>query len=162
MIPTSPDVFAHANPAFGALVLHYFVQGYATVDAQGAEYALLFLPLPVVLSADYRKTFDRTNKRTGFASWIQNNVKELLGLPEVIATTSEYTRIAIRFGCSFHLLEFTRNGRVLGSKKGLRRKPEYPAREEIGACLTRAERLGIWCGQVGSASVVYNQLRISI
>jgi hypothetical protein len=164
MVQTSLDIFAHTNPAFGSLVLREFIRGYTSVDSEGAEYPLVFLPLPIILSAEYRKTFEHTNKLTGLPSWVQQNVRELLGLPDAITASAEYSRAALRFGCSYNIFGFSSSGRLIALQRGLRSEPRnrFLVRDDIGSCLSRAERLGAWCGQIGTAIAIYNQLLISL
>ncbi|MFY0528564.1 three component ABC system middle component [Archangium gephyra] len=155
------DVYAMTNPALCSLVLWSFLSGHGTMDGRGAEFPLLFLPIPLVLSDDLRAKFQGTNARTSFYDWVQRNPEITIGLGERVERTATYSREGILFGARYRLL-------VGDGYGGMR--PEVKVRDsqiqalggDLRSCFGVARRFGRWVADVGSTRMVLHTLGLTL
>jgi hypothetical protein len=154
----SIDAFAVSNPAFCAIVLANFCNGFER-SGQLAEFPLIFLPLPIVLSATNRESFKGTNASTGFYAWTDRNPELLAGLPGEVKAVRSIARDALLLGFTANLLKLDQDGRV-GSFLKLSTTKTKELGKENEKALKFAERLGVWMGEVGSAHAVFYGLGI--
>jgi hypothetical protein len=154
----SIDVFAETNPAFCALILFKFCQGYYNETKEGVPFPLVLLPLPIILSNDLSKSFEHTIATTGFFRWIEKNPEILIDLSKRINDSSEFIKPAIEFGLYKKIIQVDNSGFLTPIKSSInnRKKPE------LDYLFKYAERLGNWIGQVNSTKTIYNHLGIHI
>lgn len=150
------DVFSTTNSAFGALLLWRFASGYSKVNSSGVELPLLYLPMPLLLSADLLESFAHTNSTSGFMSWINRAPHVPLELPRRLPRTAEFSRNAIAFALRYRLLRPTSGGFFVHDTTGLKKSPTRPASMLAGRQLSLAERLGKWMADVPSSTVFYS------
>jgi hypothetical protein len=151
-------VYAQTNPAFAGNVLRSFVLEFGSdVQAQqkigGCVYPLLFLPLALTFSRDKRRSFDHTNKATGFFDWLANSPQLRVGLGSDIRASIPYTKNAIVFSLAHGLLQTDGWQYWARSKPQWRKAPWSAKSDERGRILACARLLGAWCGQLGAATV---------
>lgn len=64
------DLFAEANPAFGAYGLLGFCRKHIVAAGRGPDFALSYIALPIALSDDLNASFEETTALTGLLSWL--------------------------------------------------------------------------------------------
>lgn len=158
----SLDVFAETNPAFCSLVLFKFCEGYSSEAAEGVDFPLILLPLPIVLSGNLEESFKHTRMDTGFFAWIDRNPGILIDLSERIQGTIEVTRKALEFGISRSVLQIDNTGRIKPDTNGLAQKKLPASTSKVGRAYVNSLRFGQWLGQINSASTIYNHLGLEI
>jgi hypothetical protein len=154
----SIDIFAETNPAFCSIVLFNFLSGYKRETNDGAPFPLLIFPLPILLSGDTSKTFEGTNRMTGFYRWLENNNEIILNLPERIEESFEYLKPAIEFGFSKELFSLSDNGLIGPIEQNIKNKYSHAIIDQ----LKYAARMGSWFGQINSIKTIYNCLGVAI
>jgi hypothetical protein len=155
----SLDVLASTNPAFGALLIYAFAEGYLAEAGSGPELALAFLPLPIAASTLTAGTFAGTTALTGLLEWRARNPELLLELPGQVREAVGMSRRSLIFGLRRGVVELSRNSRLIPRGEELERTPKDPTNLEISRRpFTVATRFGRWCGGVGSAVAIYTCL----
>lgn len=154
--PVAIDIFTTTNPAFGALLLWRFASGYCAKNSTGVELPLLYLPMPILLSADLLKSFAHTNSTTGFMSWINRAPYVPVELSRRLFQTVDFSRTAIDFAVRQQLLKPTSAGNFLFDKTAVKKKPVRPASTLTGRQLLLAERLGQWMAEVPISTVFFS------
>lgn len=162
MATKSVDTFAHSNPAFCALVLRTFVEGYQKSDARGVLLPLMLLPLPVILSNDLASTFDGTNSRTGLITWIGRNPELIVSLPHYVDGSAQLSREALLFAVTYKVLGLNKNGRIVTDETGLRRKVRTRASDPKGKAFLHSRTFGKWLGDTGSLETIFACLGINL
>lgn len=152
------DVYAHTNPAFWALALGKFVDGYSATDKphklQACSYPLLFLPMPLTFSCEPRRRFEGTNKKTGFMSWLQRNPGLRATAAAEMTAAKPYSRRAITFALAYDLISSEDGWNYMpGSGSCWKKLPWSPTSDERGAILRACGRLGQWCSVLDVATV---------
>lgn len=159
----SIDIFSETNPAFLSVMLWHFLSGIKESGVDGADFPLIFLPIPLVLYKNSNVTFDHTNKKTGILRWINTNKGILLDLTNRVNMTSDYSRRAISFGFMHSILDIdSSTGKIITSDQGFSKKPTYPASDVRGNAFTKANRLGYWIGDLNSTETTFNALGIAV
>lgn len=150
MITESTDVFANTNPALGALVLWSFCTGHAKKAGEFPLHPLIFLPIPIILSDRFTRTFEGTNSSTGLFNWIERNPSLHVELPDSIRKSRSISREALVFGLRYGVLEVSAQGEV-GARSAVNitrsRREKLP--EGTKRSLVLAERFGSWIGGSG-------------
>lgn len=159
MEKVSIDIFANTNPAFCSLILHSFCQGYYTVKGKGVTFPLLLLPIPIILSNDLAPSFDGTNVKTGFLSWVKKNPFLTIGLSDRIESAYNIIKPGIAFACSKSILEVNSKGEFFPKDDALK---NYVNVVELSKLYKNAYRLGQWLGEINSTKTIYNHLGISL
>lgn len=155
MASTSRDTFANTNPAFCALILHAFVEGYQKRDAEGVPLPSLLFTLPVILSADLIATFSGTNAETGLLTWVGRHPQVTIDLRQRVTATAQFTREALLFGFTRRVLAVTDRGLVTVDSAGLRRKLGFPAADDRNRLVKYARQFGRWVADVRSVDTVF-------
>jgi Family of unknown function (DUF6521) len=152
------DIYAMTNPAFWALALTQFVDGYQTSTREGmtaaCPYPLLFLPMPLAFSRDALARFHGTNRNTGLLTWLERHPIVRATAADEIRVAKPYARRALTFALAHGVL-VTPDGWGYGtpSKRGWK-KPSWPVKSDPrGALLQASHRLGQWCGGVDTTTV---------
>ena len=161
MAASSIDAFAATNPAFCAVVLRAFAEGYVEQDPAGVPLSLILIPLPVLLSGDIAGALAGTNATTGLLPWIARNPEVTVGLRERVGRVSGFTREALLFGLRYRALTITPAGLVLPESAGLRKQPRFPATSDVGRVLANGRKFGQWVGQVRSPQTVLVSMGVS-
>ncbi|MEO1017340.1 MAG: three component ABC system middle component, partial [Pseudomonadota bacterium] len=73
------DIYSETNPAFCTYVLVYFTTAYLSRSDDGPEIPVVYLALPLALSADLGSTFNGTNRNTGLLEWLERSTKVQVG-----------------------------------------------------------------------------------
>ncbi len=161
MAMISVDTFAVTNPAFSSLVIRAFVEGYVAGDPEGSLLPLILLPIPLVLTEETASTFAQTSSSTGLIPWLGRYPEVTVKLGDRIRNTANVSRQALLFGIRQRVLTVLPSGRVILDSEGLRKKPSFPTRSEVGKATSFAKRLGIWCGQVQSVETILISLGVN-
>lgn len=155
MTATSVDTFANTNPAFCALVLRSFVEGYTQVDSEGVSLPLLLFPLPMVLSTDIATLFAGTNVNTGLLTWVGRYPQVTIELRLRVERSARFSREALFFGLVRRALGISEQGRIVLDEAGLVKKVKFPPSQDRGRALANARQLGHWVADVRSTETVY-------
>lgn len=155
----SDDVFSASNPAFCALVLHYFLKGFNESNKNGVDFPILFLPIPLLLSTDVMSTLVHTNKATGFLNWITSNPLVKIDLHERIHNTIQITKDAILFGTQQGVLLVSDTAQFYPT--GTIKEKDV---KEIGlhSYTSVSERFGYWSGKLDSTKTLLYSLGITL
>jgi len=155
------DLFAEANPAFGTFVLVGFTIHYLTASKKAPPFPLAYLALPIAISDDLALSFEETRSTTGLLSWLNRYPDIRLNLGERLDCSKDIVSDAIRFGLSTRSLALGNYGTItLGSDAPkMRIVANFP--EASKKSIKRAERLGTWMGQAGSAGSVYSAFGVT-
>ena len=147
-----PEVANHLNPAFCSLLLSEAVSGYMDRIAQGMEYSLSFLVLPIVLHKSTREALPR-DTRTKLHAWVQDNSSYQIGFGKRVKHLRSYTQEALIFGIQQKLLALNDEGLLITAKK---RIPKLPASSgsEPNEIQKRAVFVGKWFADVRDASTL--------
>lgn len=158
---TAIDVYAAANPAFGALVLHAFAGGYSDhPESQAPEFPVFFLVLPLLLSTKGLNSFEGTNAGTGFFGWLERRPEIKVSLAENVRAGLPYTRAALRFAVRHRLIEA--DGYYFGALvRPPWRNPPWAASDERGRIIRCARRFGTWLSHVPDTATIFHSLGIA-
>jgi len=157
----SIDVFAATNPALGSLVLRQFLDGFCSIRTEGADFAILYLPLPILLPEELASTFDGTNRKTGFMAWISRSPIVPARLPHRLYLTTDFSRIAMEFGVRHGVIQLAPTGKFRPTAIGLFKKPTLPASNSVGKTFNLARRLGGWIAEIPAVATVYFSLGLT-
>ncbi|WEA01773.1 three component ABC system middle component [Mucilaginibacter sp. SJ] len=155
----SIDVFAATNPAFLSLVLLGYLEGYTEEAGSGLPFSLLVLPIPIILSGDLESTFDGTNIKTGFYSWIKQNPQILIGLNTRINDSIEYIQPAMAYGIAKKIIGFDSYSNLVAHSDNI---GNIYGSSSIARHFKNAKRLGSWIGQIKSTKTIFNHLGLEI
>ncbi|WP_207428965.1 three component ABC system middle component [Pedobacter sp. SYSU D00535] len=155
----SIDVFAATNPAFLSLVLLSFIEGYNEEAGAGLPFPLAILPIPIVLSGDLDPTFDGTNIRTGFYSWVKQNPGIVVNLNNRINDSIEYIQPAISYGVARKIIKIDDKGSLWGLSQNT---ANIYGSSKLGPFFKKSKRLGNWIGQIKSTKTVFNLLGLEV
>lgn len=159
MEKVSIDVFANTNAAFCSLVLHSFCDGYFSMNGNAVPFPLLLLPIPIILSNDLATSFDGTNVKTGFLSWVKKSPYVTIGLSERIESSYEITRPAIAYATARRVLKIDSNGEFVPNYDAI---GKYANVKELENFYKNSRRLGQWMGEIRSTKTIYNHLGITL
>ena len=157
----SIDIYSNANPALCSIVLWHFIQSYSEQDDRGCELPLLYTVLPIVLSSKLEKSFNGTNKSSGFYKWLNNSPQVINQLGERIEGTKIYTKNGFLLGLATGALNLDNAARFSTSEAAFKRMPNIPAsNERIKKIVNITKRLGTWMGQVSDTREIFKSLRL--
>lgn len=157
MIPwpqRSPEERALLNPVFCANLLWHAALGYADVNAGGFSFEEAFLVLPFVLHRETREALPR-DTRTSLAVWLENNPLARGRIATRAQLLVPFTKEGMLFGGAHGFIQI-REGRVYANeawKQAVNRSLRASS-DEVRGCARRAEFLGKWFAQTGSAPTV--------
>jgi hypothetical protein len=152
------DVFASTNPALGGLILFRFLEEYCKQKPEGADFPLLYLPIPIVLSSDFSESFKGTNGKTGFMEWLNRSPQIAAILPRRLHRTIAFSRQAVGFAIRHRILAVTRAGHLTHDRTGFAKPLKHLANDPIGDRLTRARRFGAWCSGMPNTTMIFLSL----
>jgi len=153
------DIYAETNPAFCSLVLLSFINAYYTETGRSISFPLLLLPIPIVLSGDLNKSFDKTTKRTSFFTWIERNPNIRFNLAERIQNSADYIKPAIEYGFYKGIFKLSDKGGVIPEINAVKKYQTNPVTK---VTFKKAEKLGYWLSQVNSERTIFNHLEIQL
>ncbi|ENY6494657.1 three component ABC system middle component [Vibrio parahaemolyticus] len=156
------DVFVETNPAYCALILHGYIQGFQSESSQGVEFPLAFLALPISMSSNYDSSFKNTRVDTGFFTWVDRNPNIIIELVDLISDTKKITKSAIKFGAAKRIIGINSLGRLISDGENIIPPKKVATSSELGRIITKSYRFGQWLGQVNSTSTIYNHLGLEI
>jgi hypothetical protein len=157
MIPwsqRSPEERALLNPGFCANLLWHAARGYADVNAAGLSFEEAFLVLPFVLHRETREALPR-DTRTSLAVWLESNPLARGRIATRAQLLVQFTKEGMLFGGAHGFIR-TKEGRIYADE-AWKRAVNSSLREssdEVRGCAKRAEFLGKWFAQTGSAPTV--------
>lgn len=150
------DLFAEANPAFGTFLAVGFCKAYVSASESSPALALLFLALPLALSQDMERSFSATNATTGLLAWLNRYPDVRLELGGRLDASKPTVSSAVRFAIGTRALALNEDGTIiLGSAAPLISKANSLPQSAKSA-VRRAQRLGTWMGNAGSAASVFS------
>ncbi|PRT29283.1 three component ABC system middle component [Bacillus wiedmannii] len=161
------DTYASTNPALCSLIIWHFLKGFEEVNEHGCEFPILFLPIPIVLSKNIRKTFQGTNSSTSLLTWLSREPQILLNIARRIETASDITRKGIMFGGANYIVSFDIEGKVHSTNKGLVQKHlkeflDMYGKDDLKEVFQISKRLGNWCGQLNSTRIILNIMGLTL
>lgn len=156
----SYDIFAETNPAFCAVTLFKFCDGYEKESGNAVDYPLIFLALPIILSSELNNNFQNTQVNTGLYRWVERTPELLIGLSELVQETVDYTKSAIQFGVAKKVLGVNGQGQFFAITEGISIKPSELT-PYTKMAFNNSFRFGQWLGQVDSTVTIFNFLGLS-
>ncbi len=156
------DVFAETNPAFCAAALVAFTKGYVSHRAEGPEFPLAYLALPVTLSGELAGSFEGTNKNTGLMEWLERSPQVQVGLTGRVNASLEMVSEAVRFGCFSRILAIGDGGRLTLGDRNLTDRALSKIGTELKLTFKHAHRLGHWFATVGSTRSVFDAMGLTV
>jgi hypothetical protein len=155
------DLFAETNPAFCAYGLLGFCRKFIEEAEKRPSFALSYIALPIALSDDLGVTFDETTARTGLLSWLNRYPEVRADLGERLDASKDIVSGALRFGLSANALVLESDGTLnLGARKPVQ-APADKLPLNARRALRRAERLGTWMGNAGSAATIFSAFGVT-
>ena len=156
------DIYAEANPAFVAYLIHRFVKKY-DVAAEGFPHiTLVYVAIPIGMSGKLGSTFDLTNSRTGLLAWLSRFPEVRIGLNQNIIASQRIIADGLKAAILSRLIKVTEEGYLeLGEAKGPPESLKSSLPDGPKAVTGRVERLGTWIGKAGSPAAVYSALEVN-
>lgn len=156
------DLYAETNPAFCTYAAFGFCREYCSVNPEGPTVSLLYLALPIAMSRDAERSFSETNKRTGLLAWVNRYPDVRLNLSTRLDASLGIVSASLRLGLISRVLALSdvaaiNLGPRVPSKAPVNRLPQEPKN-----VIRRAERLGYWMGEGGSAGSIFSALGVTL
>lgn len=161
MPATAIDTYAATNPAFCAIILRAFIEGFSKSNSNGLPFPLILLPIPAVLNSDVAQMFGKTNASTGLISWIDRNPEVTVGFGHRVRDTAQYSRAGLLFGARYGVFEINKAGRVFVRPDGLLKKTESIKTPYIANAIRLANRFGTWIGTAGTPETILLALGVN-
>ncbi len=148
------DLYAHTNPAFGALVLYSFTKGFTTcaqkcqAEEEKPSYPHFFLAFPILYSRKGRNSFEGTNQSTGFLNWLERCPEMRVKFADEVQAGKPICNNSILFAVAHYLLD-TDGWYYWAVKKTPWRTPRWKvSTDERGKALSNARSLGVWMSKI--------------
>jgi len=148
------DIYAHTNPAFGALVLHEFADSFSKCEnndslrTAGPPFPLFFIAYPILYTRKGHLSFKACNKSTGLFEWLARHPELRVDFSLEVKSGKPYVRRSLLFAVTYGLLD-TDGWYFWPTKKPPWKKPPWKAKsDERGKTLSNARLLGAWMGNV--------------
>ncbi len=141
------------NPVFCALLIRFFVDGYAKEGGKEVDPSLCFLALPLALHRDTRQALPGRTSTT-LHSWVEQHQELRVGFSRRCRGLVPITKEAITYGSSASLIRVNESGSLcVGEAKlpGKRGKTE-----EIVACEKASFFVGRWFSLAGTPERIYS------
>lgn len=142
------------NPGFCATLLWHAVRGYASVGSGALSFEEAFLVLPFVLHRKTREALPR-DIRTSLVVWLNDNPLARGRIASLARLLVTFTKEGMTFGGVYGLIRID-EGRF-HAEEGRKQSVNQSLREssdEVRVCAKRAEFVGKWFAQAGSAPTV--------
>lgn len=143
------------NPAFCANLLWHAARGYAREDSGALSFEEAFLVLPIVLHRETREGLPHST-RTSLTVWLDQNPLARGRVESRARQLVSFTKEALTFGGTHGLLRF--EGCRLQADENWRTVVDRVLAEssnEVRDCAKRADFVGKWFAQTGSAATVF-------
>ena len=148
------------NPAFIGALLWSCAQSYRETAVQAQPYALSFLAAPVVLHKSTRESLPATT-RTSLVTWVGENPKVVVGLPERARSLVPLVKEAVLFASNGGLLQVRESHVAAEDRPRTMARFEREASDEVKACLRKAKFLGKWFALSGDYTTVMALLGVA-
>ena len=156
------DLFAETNPAFGIYTIVGFCREFCSVAHQNPSIALVYLALPIAFSRDTESSFAGTSARTGLLAWLNRYPDVRLDICTRIDASMEIVSASIKLGVTSKALALVEGGAIeLGSNPPIK-SPVDKLSLEPKRVIRRAERLGRWMGEAGTAGTIFSTFGVSL
>jgi len=142
------------NPGFCANLLWHAARGYAGASDSALSFEESFLVLPLVLHRETREALPR-DTRTSLAAWIEDNPLARGRIASRAPLLVSFTKEGLTFGGvhGFILLDggrlYAKTTWKIAVNRALRESSD-----EVRGCAKRADFVGKWFAQTGSAPTV--------
>lgn len=155
------DLFAETNPAFGVFTIVAFCRSFLERSENAPMVALLYLAVPIALSGDVQASFSGTNSRTGLLAWLNRYPEIHLGLGARLDASVPIVSASVKLGLASRALVLGENGIIgLGSNAPAKVHAErLPL--EAKQVIKRAERLGTWMAEAGTAGSIFSAFGVA-
>jgi hypothetical protein len=143
------------NPAFGAQLIWRSARGYASVNEGALSLEESFLVLPMVLHGEIRQSLPR-DTRTSMAVWLETEALARRWIAAGARRLVPFTKEALLFG-GVHGFIAIEGSQVRATEQGwtkIEARLLKQTTDEVRECVKRAEFLGKWLAQTGSAPTV--------
>ena len=143
------------NPAFCAQLVWRAARGYASTGSAALSLEETFLVLPVVLHGEIRKSLPR-DTRTSLAVWLETEPLARRWITAGARRLVPFTKEALLFGGVHGFIDLAgAQVRAIESKwTRLETRTTNQSSDEVKECAKRAEFVGKWLAQTGSAPTV--------
>lgn len=142
------------NPGFCASLLWHAARGYEGFGNGALSFEEAFLILPFVLHRETREALPR-DTRTSLAVWLSDHPLARGRVAICARLLVTFTKEGMTFG-GVHGLVLLEHGRLYAEEKWKRdvNRSLRVSSDEVRVCTKRAEFVGKWFAQVGSAPTV--------
>lgn len=152
------------NPAFGAILLYSFADGFCEIEHKNIPLPLCYFPLPIVTIEQVADLIVRTNKSSGLRKFATKMSDEkmtdlLLSLQDRVQDFLELSHESIRLGSSAKLYSLDISEASLKLHDVSIPKDKIPISQK--GLLDAAWRFGYWCSDL-DLSDVCSTLRIRL
>lgn len=143
------------NPGFCANLIWHAARGYAGDGDSALSFEESFLVLPFVLHRETREGLPRSS-RTSLAVWLDENPLARSRVASRAQMLVPFTKEALTFGGvhGFIRLEGGRLRAEVAWKKAVNRALKESS-DEVRSCTKRADFIGKWFAQAGSAATIF-------
>ncbi|WP_147405473.1 three component ABC system middle component [Cereibacter sphaeroides] len=155
------DLFAETNPAFGAYGLLGFCRKFMAAAGKRPAFALSYIALPIALSDDLSASFEETTALTGLLSWLNRYPGVYVDLGARLDASKDIVSAALRFGVSAGALLLEPDGTLGPGPRKPARAPADNLPHNAKRALKRADRLGTWMGNTGSAATIFSAFGVT-
>jgi hypothetical protein len=148
------------NPAFLAVLLWSFAEGYSSVAEQGIPYALTFVAMPITLHKSTREILPRTT-RTNLAAWLGQNPQVHVRFAERATSLVPLVKEGIIFGANGHLLEVSASSIIAMARPRSMTSFLSQTSEEVRDCMKQAKFVGKWFASSGDYTTIMALLGVT-
>lgn len=154
-VQRSREERALLNSAFCTNLLWHAARGHSAVESDALPFEEAFLVLPFVLDRKTREALPR-DTRTSLAVWLESNPLARGRIADRAQLLVGFTKEALSFGGFYGLIAIS-EGRIRASaawQQAVRRSLSK-ASNEVRECAKKAEFVGRWFAQTGTAPTVF-------
>lgn len=149
------------NPAFGAVLIHQFIDGYQEISGENSPYIFIYIVLPLILHAQTRSKLPKVfNPKTKLIAFLHKYPEIKADLPSRIISIEPISLEAFIFGLSHQLFQIDELGRIENTGKKINRQI-WNKESEPFDCFTKAKLLGKILANTGNVSTVCIMLGIT-
>jgi Family of unknown function (DUF6521) len=149
------------NPAFCGQLIWRAARGHFSGDTGPLSFEQAFLVLPLVLNGELRRSLPR-DTRTSMAVWLESEPLRRRWVAVGARLLVPFTRDALLFA-GIHGFIALEGARVRAVEQGwtkVESKATSNSSDEVEECARRAEFVGKWMAQTGSAPTVFALLGV--
>ena len=143
------------NPGFCANLIWHAARGYAGDRNSALSFEESFLVLPFVLHRETREGLPRST-RTSLAVWLEENPLARSRVTSRAQMLIPFTKEALAFGGVHGFIRFEEEKlhAEMAWKKAVNRALKASS-DEVKSCMKRADFIGKWFAQAGSAATIF-------